>query len=163
MSREEIKKIVYEKLTELFYDEHEFEVKMSQYPNNGEDRFIYNEVELDELDVITFIDELENAFNNIHIEDGLFRYDCTIRNIIDYIYNEFRLHDYIEQEFDKSIDRGCKARYYINEMAKFYNYNIPNDVEKFIRKGYYEFCYDAIINNKDVVSYCKDIINSENE
>jgi len=162
MSREEIKKIVYEKLTELFYDEHEFEVKMSQYPDDGEDRFIYNEVELDELDVITFIMKLEKTFD-INIEDDLFRYDCTIRNIIDYIYNEFRLNDYIRQEFDKSIDRGCKARYYINAIAKFYNYNIPNDVENFIRKGYYEFCYDAIVNNKDVISYCKDIINSENE
>lgn len=87
MSREEIKKIVYEKLTELFYDEHEFKVKMSQYPNDGEDRFIYNEVELDDLDVITFIMKLENTFD-IDIEDDLFRYDCTVRNIIDYIDNK---------------------------------------------------------------------------
>ena len=87
MSREEIKKIVYEKLTELFYDENEFEVKMSQYPDDGEDRFIYNEVELDELDVITFIMKLENIFD-MDIEDDLFRYDCTVRNIIDYIDNK---------------------------------------------------------------------------
>jgi len=89
MSREEIKKIVYEKLIELFYDEHKFEVKMSQYPDDGEDRFIYNEVELDELDVITFIIQLEKTFD-INIEDDLFRYDCTIRNIIDYIYDKLK-------------------------------------------------------------------------
>ena len=149
-------------MTNLFYDKHEFEVEMSLYPNDGEDRQLYTEVHLDSLDILTFIISLEEEFN-IHIDNDLFRYDCTVRNIIDYIYNEFRLHDYIEQEFDVSIDRGCKARYYINAIAKFYNYNIPNDVENFIRKGYYEFCYDAIVNNKDVISYCKDIMNSENE
>jgi len=89
MSREEIKKIVYEKLTELFYDKIEFEVKMSQYPNDGEDRFIYNEVELDELDVITFIMKLEKTFD-INIENDLFRYDCTVRNIIDYICDKLK-------------------------------------------------------------------------
>jgi len=87
MSREEIKKIVYEKLTRLFYDKHEFEVEMSQYPNDGEDRQLYTEVHLDSLDILTFIISLEEEFN-IQIDNDLFRYDCTVRNIIDYIYNK---------------------------------------------------------------------------
>lgn len=89
MSREEIKKIVYEKLTGLFYDEHEFEVEMSQYPNDGEDRQLYTEVHLDSLDILTFIISLEQEFN-IQIDNDLFRYDCTVRNIIDYIYDKLR-------------------------------------------------------------------------
>ena len=89
MSREEIKKIVYEKLTKLFYDEHEFEVKMSQYPNDGEDRQIYDEIKLDSLDVLTFIINLEKEFS-IQIDNDLFRYDCTVRDIIDYIYDKLK-------------------------------------------------------------------------
>ena len=87
MSREEIKKIVYEKLTRLFYDKHEFEVEMSQYPNDGEDRQLYTEVHLDSLDILTFIISLEKEFN-IQIDNDLFRYDCTVRHIIDYIDNK---------------------------------------------------------------------------
>lgn len=89
MSREEIKKIVYGKLTRLFYDKHEFEVEMSQYPNDGEDRQLYTEVHLDSLDILTFIISLEQEFN-IQINNDLFRYDCTVRNIIDYIYDKLR-------------------------------------------------------------------------
>ena len=89
MNRQEIKNIVYEHLIELFCDKHEFEVQMSQYPNDGEDRFIYNEVELDELDVIIFITKLEKTFD-INIDNELFRYNCTVRNIIDYIYDKLK-------------------------------------------------------------------------
>ena len=89
MSREDIKKIVYEKLTELFYDKNEFEVKMSQYPNDGEDRQLYGEIQLDSLDVLTFIINLEKEFH-IQIDNDLFKYDCTVRDIIDYIYDKLK-------------------------------------------------------------------------
>ena len=87
MNREEIKKIVYQYLTNLFYDKHEFEVEMSQYPNDGEDRQLYTEVHLDSLDILTFIISLEKEFN-IQIDNDLFKYDCTVRDIIDYIDNK---------------------------------------------------------------------------
>ena len=87
MKREEIKEIVYKYLTNLFYDKHEFEVKMSQYPNDGEDRQIYGEIQLDSLDILTFIISLEKEFS-IQIDNDLFKYDCTVRDIIDYIDNK---------------------------------------------------------------------------
>ena len=87
MKREEIKKIVYQYLTNLFYDKHEFEVEMSQYPNDGEDRQLYTEVHLDSLDILIFITSLEKEFS-IMIDDDLFKYDCTVRDIINYIDNK---------------------------------------------------------------------------
>ena len=89
MNRDEIKEIVYQKLIGLFYDKHEFEVSMSQYPNDGEDRQLYGEIKLDSLDILTFIIELEKEFN-IQIDNNLFRYDCTVRIIIDYIYEKIK-------------------------------------------------------------------------
>ena len=85
MKREEIKAIVYKYLINLFYDKHEFEVEMSQYPDDGEDRQLYTEVHLDSLDILIFITNLEKEFS-IVIDDDLFKYDCTVRHIIDYIY-----------------------------------------------------------------------------
>ena len=87
MCREEIKKIVYKYLTNLFYDKREFEVEMSLYPSDGEDRQLYTEVHLDSLDILTFITSLEEEFS-IMIDDDLFKYDCTVRHIIDYIDNK---------------------------------------------------------------------------
>ena len=87
MTRQEIKTIVYKYLTNLFYDKHEFEVEMSQYPYDGEDRQLYTEVHLDSLDILIFITNLEKEFS-IVIDDDLFKYDCTVRNIIDYIDNK---------------------------------------------------------------------------
>jgi len=89
MKREEIKTIVYKYLTNLFYDKHEFEVEMSQYPDDGEDRQLYTEVHLDSLDILIFITNLEKEFNII-IDDDLFKYDCTVRHIIDYIYDKLK-------------------------------------------------------------------------
>lgn len=87
MDREEIKKIVYRLLKAIFIDEKEFNVFMTQHPNDGEDLFLYNEIELDSLDILTFIIELEKEFNII-IDDKIFNNDCTLRNIIDYIYGK---------------------------------------------------------------------------
>jgi len=84
MKREEIKTIVYKYLTNLFYDKNEFEVEMSQYPNDGEDRQLYTEIKLDSLDILIFITNLEKEFN-IQIDDDLFKYDCTVRDIINFI------------------------------------------------------------------------------
>jgi len=89
MKREEVKEIVYRYLAKLFYDNHEFEIKMTQYPNDGEDRQLYTEIQLDSLDILTFIISLEKEFN-IQIDNDLFRYDCTIRHIIDYIYDKLK-------------------------------------------------------------------------
>lgn len=85
MTRQEIKDIVYNKLKAIFIDEHEFEVFLSKYPNEGEDLLLYNEIELDSLDILTFIIELEKEFN-ININDDIFNQDCKLRDIIDYIY-----------------------------------------------------------------------------
>ena len=87
MTRQEIKNIVYSKLIGLFLDENEFKVQMSQYPNDGEDRQLYTEIKLDSLDILIFITNLEKEFS-IVIDDDLFKYDCTVRNIIDYIDNK---------------------------------------------------------------------------
>lgn len=87
MKREEIKTIVYKYLTNLFYDKNEFEVEMSQYPNDGEDRQLYTEIKLDSLDILIFITNLEKEFN-IQIDDDLFKYDCTVRDIINFIYKK---------------------------------------------------------------------------
>lgn len=89
MKREEIKEIVYRYLANLFYDNHEFEIKMTQYPNDGEDRQLYTEIQLDSLDILTFIISLEKEFN-IQIDNDLFRYDCTIRHIINYIHDKLK-------------------------------------------------------------------------
>lgn len=89
MTREEIKKIVYKQLINLFFDKHEFEVSMSQYSNDGEDRQLYTEIGLDSLDILTFIIKLENEFG-IQIDNDLFRHDCTVRTIIDYIYDKIK-------------------------------------------------------------------------
>jgi len=89
MTRQEIKNIVYSKLIGLFLDENEFKVQMSQYPNDGEDRQLYTEIKLDSLDILIFITNLEKEFS-IMIDDDLFKYDCTVRNIIDYIYDKLK-------------------------------------------------------------------------
>lgn len=89
MEREEIKEIVYHYLSNLFYNEHEFEIMMTSRPNDGEDQMLYKELILDSLDILTFIIELENKFN-IQIEDKLFKNDCTCRDIIDYIYDKLK-------------------------------------------------------------------------
>lgn len=85
MVRQEIKNIVYNKLKAIFIDEHDFEVFLTKYPNDGEDLLLYNEIELDSLDILTFIIELEKEFN-INIDDNIFNKDCKLRDIIDYIY-----------------------------------------------------------------------------
>lgn len=87
MNREEIKDIVYNKLSGLFYDENEFNTFLSTHSNDGEDQQLYNELHLDSLDILTFIIELEKEFN-ILIDDDLFKNDCTIKDIINYIYGK---------------------------------------------------------------------------
>ena len=59
------------------------------------------------------------------------------------------LNDYINQEFDVSIDRGCKARYYIDEINEFYNNDIPDNILKLIEKGYYELYIDESLKSHD--------------
>ncbi|MBR6907175.1 hypothetical protein IKN40_01350 [bacterium] len=85
MNRQEIKDIVYNKLKAIFIDENEIEVLLSKYPNDGEDLLLYNEIELDSLDILTFIIELEKEFN-INIDDDIFNKDCKLKDIINYIY-----------------------------------------------------------------------------
>lgn len=87
MERQEVKEIVYKCIKNIFIDENEFNIFMTQHSNDGEDLFLYNEIELDSLDILTFIIELEKEFNII-IDDTLFNNDCTLRIIIDYIYDK---------------------------------------------------------------------------
>lgn len=87
MERNKIKEIVYKLLKVIFIDENEFNIFLSTHPNDGEDLFIYHEIQLDSLDILTFIIELEKEFS-ISIEDNLFNQDCKLRDIIDYIYEK---------------------------------------------------------------------------
>jgi len=87
MTKEEINKIVYQYLSNLYIDQYEFETEILQYPDNSIDRKLYTEIKLDSLDILIFVTNLEKEFG-IYIENDLFKNDCTIRNIIDYIYNK---------------------------------------------------------------------------
>ena len=59
------------------------------------------------------------------------------------------LNDYIKREYDVSIDRGCKARYYIDEINEFYNNDIPDNIIELIEKGYYELYIDESLKSHD--------------
>ena len=59
------------------------------------------------------------------------------------------LNEYIKQEYDKSIDCGCKARYYIDEINEFYNNDIPNNILELIENGYYELYIDESLKSHE--------------
>ena len=87
MTRDEIKKIVYDSAANQFYDEDEFNIMISKASNDGEDLQLYNEVGFDSLDMVEFMLNIESKDNlSINLPDNLFTKSVTFRNIIDYIY-----------------------------------------------------------------------------
>ena len=97
ISREDIKKIVVEAI-ELRYDEDSKATILKSKSFDGEDLYIYKDLNLDSLDVIEFILEIEYninhtlyMFNKIFtIDDEIINEDLTIRNLIDHIYNKIK-------------------------------------------------------------------------
>ena len=59
------------------------------------------------------------------------------------------LEKFIQDEYDKSIDQGCKAKYYIDEINEFYNNKIPNNILKLIDDNKYEFYIDESLKTHD--------------
>ena len=59
------------------------------------------------------------------------------------------LEEFIQDEYDKSIDQGCKAKYYIDEIKEFYNNEIPDNILKLIDDNKYEFYIDESLKTHD--------------
>jgi acyl carrier protein len=88
MDRNEIKDIVYKCLYDQYCNE-DIITKLKLKPDDGEDAFIYKELEFDSLDMIEFIMSLEREFgNNFSFDDNLIDNQITLRKIIDYIDNK---------------------------------------------------------------------------
>ena len=95
ISREDIKKIVIEAI-ENRYDEDTKATILKSKSFDGEDLYIYKDLNLDSLDVIEFILEIEYNVNHtlymfnkrFTIDDEIINEDLTIRNLIDHIYNK---------------------------------------------------------------------------
>ena len=95
ISREYIKKIVNEAIENRF-DEDTKNTILKSKSFDGENIFIYKDLNLDSLDVIEFILEVEYNINHtlymfdkrFTIDDEIINEDLTIRNLIDHIYNK---------------------------------------------------------------------------
>ena len=88
MSREEIKKIVYQCLCDQYYND-DIIVELQSKPNDGEDEFIYQELKFDSLDMIEFIMNVERQIGSgFHFDDDEIDKDITLRKVIDYIDNK---------------------------------------------------------------------------
>jgi len=59
------------------------------------------------------------------------------------------LEEFIQDEYNKSIDCGCKARYYIDEIKEFYNNDIPNNIIKLIENREYDLYIDESLKTHD--------------
>lgn len=99
ISREDIKKIVIEAI-ENRYDEDTKATILKSKSFDGEDLYIYKDLNLDSLDVIEFILEIEYNVNHILnkfdkklvIDDEYISQELTIRDLIDHIYNKIKLY-----------------------------------------------------------------------
>lgn len=97
ISREDIKKIVIEAI-ENRYDEDTKATILKSKSFDGEDLYIYKDLNLDSLDVIEFILEIEYNINHILnkfdkklvIDDEYISQELTIRDLIDHIYNKIK-------------------------------------------------------------------------
>ena len=97
ISREDIKKIVIEAI-ENRYDEDTKATILKSKSFDGEDLYIYKDLNLDSLDVIEFILEIEYNINYILnkfdkklvIDDEYISQELTIRDLIDHIYNKIK-------------------------------------------------------------------------
>lgn len=87
MSREEIKKLVYDKARDQFDFDENFNNMIMTHSNDGEDRLIYQELKFDSLDMIEFILNIELEIgNDFHFDDEFINKEITLGKIIDYIY-----------------------------------------------------------------------------
>lgn len=97
ISREDIKKIVIEAI-ENRYDEDTKATILKSKSFDGEDLYIYKDLNLDSLDVIEFILEIEYNINyvlnkfdkKLVIDDEYISQELTIRDLIDHIYNKIK-------------------------------------------------------------------------
>ena len=93
MSREEIKKLVYDKARDQFDFDENFNNMIMTHSNNGEDQLIYQELMFDSLDMIEFILNIELEIgNDFHFDDEFINKEITLGKIIDYIY-EYQRRD----------------------------------------------------------------------
>ena len=96
-SREDIKKIVIEAIENRF-DEDTKNTILKSKSFDGEDLYIYKDLNLDSLDIIEFILEIEYNINYILnkfdkklvIDDEYISQEITIRDLIDHIYNKIK-------------------------------------------------------------------------
>lgn len=91
MTREEIKKIVYECAEKKFYNKEDFNTYITNKSYDGENEFIYSEVGFDSLDMIEFIMDVEQKIRDyvghfFVIEDSFIDSQITLGKVIDYIY-----------------------------------------------------------------------------
>lgn len=97
ISREDVKKIVIEAI-ENRYDEDTKATILKSKSFDGEDLYIYKDLNLDSLDVIEFILEIEYNINyvlnkfdkKLVIDDEYISQELTIRDLIDHIYNKIK-------------------------------------------------------------------------
>ena len=91
MTREEIKKIVYNCAENRFYDKEDFKTYITNKSYDGENELIYSEVGFDSLDMIEFIMDVEQKIRDyvghvFTIEDSFIDLNITLGKVIDYIY-----------------------------------------------------------------------------
>lgn len=88
MTRNEIKKIVYQCLYDQFCND-DIIIDLQSKPNDGEDEFIYTELKFDSLDMIEFTMAVEHKIgHDLILDDSIFDDQITLRKIIDYIDNK---------------------------------------------------------------------------
>jgi len=92
LSREDIKKIVIEAIENRFNEDIKNTILKSK-SFDGEDIFLYKDLNLDSLDVIEFILEVEYNINQklfdkkFTIDDNIINKELTLGILIDHIYN----------------------------------------------------------------------------
>lgn len=88
MSRDDIKKIVYDCLIEQYYND-DIKTKLMLKSNDGEDELLYDELNFDSLDMIEFTLNVErNIGHSFIFDEDLINKEITLRKIIDFIDNK---------------------------------------------------------------------------
>ena len=101
-TRKEIKKIVYDSFFEVVSTE-DLKDKIYSTSNDGENLLLYEELELDSLEVLEFMMYLEKNLN----EKGMSYYDPKYIKIPDEVFHNgttfAEIIDYIQQEMTRNI------------------------------------------------------------
>ena len=93
MNRNEIKKVVYQCLYDQFCND-DIIIDLQSKPNDGEDEFIYTELQFDSLDMIEFISAVEHEIgHDLIIDNSIIDNQITLRKVIDYIDNKINIKD----------------------------------------------------------------------